>query len=643
MLQFIRDNATGWIAWGIVILIAIPFALWGIHQYVTPTSSVAVATVDGADIDYYDFQRRYARRRQELQATFGAGFADMLDDVRLRREVLERMVDSEVVVNSGVNAGMRVGDALLAGSIRSQEAFRSGNGAFSQDVYEGWLRTQGYSPGGFEESFRRSILEQQIALGISGSDFIPENGLREAVRVRLQKRTFSLLTIPAADFESPEPTDSEIGAHFERHRSEYFVPERLRLRYLEVSMSAIAAGVKADDDELRALFDAGRESFVTPEKREASHILVSVESAAGEDAVEEARARAAGFRERIVAGESFEDVAKEHSDDPGSASAGGALGFIDRGMMDPAFEEAAFALAPDEVSDPVRSNFGWHLVKVTSVQEARETTFEEVRDEVLAQYQSREAERIYVERVETLANVAYEHPESLEPAARELELPILETGYVTRDGDGDPDDPIASQPAVVAAAFSSDVLGEGNNSEPIEFEPGHIVVVRAFDHEPRRSLELDEAREEVIDALRAEAVRAAVVARGRELLASLRGGRSPDEVAADAGVEWSRFEEVGRFDGEVPEQLLDVVFRMPRPGGDGRFDGLIDDAGDFVLVSLSRVADGNVSALSDEEREDLRQALETDLGRTAYDAFVRVRRESADVEINEQNLRNFEG
>ena len=643
MLQFIRDNATGWIAWGIVILIAIPFALWGIHQYVTPTSSVAVATVDGADIDYYDFQRRYARRRQELQATFGAGFADMLDDVRLRREVLERMVDSEVVVNSGVNAGMRVGDALLAGSIRSQEAFRSGNGAFSQDVYEGWLRTQGYSPGGFEESFRRSILEQQIALGISGSDFIPENGLREAVRIRLQKRTFSLLTIPAADFESPEPTDSEIGAHFERHRSEYFVPERLRLRYLEVSMSAIAAGVKADDDELRALFDAGRESFVTPEKREASHILVSVESAAGEDAVEEARARAAGFRERIVAGESFEDVAKEHSDDPGSASAGGALGFIDRGMMDPAFEEAAFALAPDEVSDPVRSNFGWHLVKVTSVQEARETTFEEVRDEVLAQYQSREAERIYVERVETLANVAYEHPESLEPAARELELPIIETGYVTRDGDGDPDDPIASQPAVVAAAFSSDVLGEGNNSEPIEFEPGHIVVVRAFDHEPRRSLELDEAREEVIDALRAEAVRAAVVARGRELLASLRGGRSPDEVAADAGVEWSRFEEVGRFDGEVPEQLLDVVFRMPRPGGDGRFDGLIDDAGDFVLVSLSRVADGNVSALSDEEREDLRQALETDLGRTAYDAFVRVRRESADVEINEQNLRNFEG
>ena len=640
MLQFIRDNATGWIAWGIVILIAIPFALWGIHQYVTPTGSVAVATVDGADIDYYDFQRRYARRRQELQATFGAGFADMLDDARLRRDVLERMVDSEVVVNSGVTAGMRVGDALLASSIRSQDAFRSGDGAFSQGLYEGWLRAQGYSPGGFEESFRRSMLEQQIALGISGSDFIPENGLREAVRIRLQKRTFSLLTVPAADFESPEPPDSEIAAHFERHRTEYFAPERLRLRYLEISMSAIADGVKADDDELRALFDAERESFVTPEKREVSHILVSLVPGAGEDVVEEARARAAGFRERIVAGESFEDVAKEHSDDPGSASAGGALGFIDRGMMDPAFEEAAFALAPDEVSDPVRSNFGWHLVKVASVQEARETTFEEVRDEVLAQYQSREAERLYVERVETLANVAYEHPESLEPAARELELPILETGYVTRDGD--PDDPIASQPAVVAAAFSSDVLGEGNNSEPIEFEPGHLVVVRAFDHEPRRSLELDEAREEVIDALRADAVRAALAARGRELLAGLRGRRGPDEVAADAGVEWSRFENVGRFDGETSEQLLDVVFRMPRPGSAARFDGLIDDVGDFVIVSLSRVDDGAVSEMSDAEREDLRQALEADLGRTAYDAFVRIRRESADVEINEQNLRNFE-
>ena len=638
MLQFIRDNATGWIAWGIVILICIPFALWGIHQYVTPQGSVAVAAVDGTEIGHYDFQRSYARRRQELQATFGPGFAGMFDDDRLRREVLERMIDSEVVVNSGVTAGMRVGDGLLARSIQSQDAFRSGD-AFSQGLYEGWLRAQGYSPGGFEENFRRSVLEQQIVLGISGSDFVSENELRDAVRIRLQKRTFSQLTLPAAGFETPEPADSGIAAHFERHRAEYFAPERLRLRYLEVSMSAIADGVKADDEELRALFDAERGSFLTPEKREVSHILVSVESGA----VEEARARAAGFRERIVAGESFEDVAKEHSDDPGSASTGGALGFIEHGIMDPAFEEAAFALAPDEVSEPVRSNFGWHLIKVTSVQEARETTFEEVRDEVLAQYRLREAERIYVEHVETLANVVYEHPESLEPAARELELPIRETGYVTRGGGGDPDDLIASQPAVVAAAFSSDVLGEGNNSEPIEFEPGHIVVVRAFDHEPRRSLELDEAREEVIDALRAQAVRTAVTARGRELLASLRGGRSPGEVAAEAGVEWNRFEDVGRFDGEVSEQLLDVVFRMLRPGGDSRFDGLIDDAGDFVIVSLSRVDDGDVSALSDEERVDLRRALEADFGRTAYDAFIRVRRESADVEINEQNLRNFEG
>ena len=639
MLQLIRDNATGWIAWGIVILISIPFALWGIHQYVTPQGSVAIASVDGTEIGHYDFQRSYARRRQELQATFGPGFADMFDEDRLRREVLDRMVDSEVVVNSGSAARMRVGDALLARSIQSQDAFRSGD-AFSPGLYESWLRAQGYSPGGFEENIRRSILEQQIVLGISGSDFVSENGLRDAVRIRLQKRTFSQLSLPAADFESPEPEESGIAAYFERHRAEYFAPERLRLRYLEISMSAIADGVKADDEELRALFDAERGNFLTPGKREVSHILVSVEAGAGEDAVEEARARTAGFRERIVAGESFEDVAKEHSEDPGSASAGGALGFIEHGIMDPAFEEAAFALAPDEVSEPVRSNFGWHLIKVTSVQEPRETTFEEVRDEVLAQYRSREAERIYVERVETLANVAYEHPESLESAARDLELPILETGYVTRDGD--PDDPIASQPAVVAAAFSSDVLGEGNNSEPIEFEPGHVVVVRVFDHEPRRSLELDEAREKVIEALRAEAVRAAVTSRGRELLAGLRGGRRPDEVAADAGVEWSRFEDVGRFDGEVSRQLLDVVFRMPRPGGDARFDGLIDGAGDFVIVWLSGVDDGDVSALSDEEREDLRQALEADFGRVAYDAFVRVRRESADVEINEQSFRNFE-
>ena len=636
MLQFIRDNATGWIAWGIVILIAIPFALWGIHQYVTPDSSVAVAVVDDTEIGYYDFQRRYVRSRQQLRSVLGAGLIDAEADDRLRREVLEEMIDSEILVGSGMAAGMQVGDGQLAGAIQTQEAFQSGDG-FSQDLYESWLRSQGYSPVGFEEDLRRSLLERQIVFGISGSDFTSESGLRDAVRVRLQKRTFSLLTVPAAGFEGPEPTDSEIEAHFEQHRSEYKTLEQLRLRYLEISLDEIAAGIKADDEELRALFEVEPERFVTPEKREVSHILASAPLDAAADAVEQARERLVALKDRIVAGESFEDLARERSDDPGSAAGGGGLGFIERGIMDPAFEEAAFALASGQVSDPVRSSFGWHLIKVTSVHQPRGATFEEVRDQVLAQYRAREAERIYAERVETLANVTYEHPESLEAGAQALGLSIRETGPVTRDGQSD--DPVASQPAVVAAAFSIDLLDDGNNSEPIEFAPGRVVVVRAFDHEPSRNLDLAEARSEIIDALRTDAGRAAVTARARELLEDLRSGRDPDLVAADSRLEWSRFENVGRGGDGLSEQILEVAFRMPRPdGGSARFDGVIDDAGDFVIVSLSRVDDGDVSSMSDEEGRSLRRALEAGHGRTMFDAFVHGRRQTADVRIIEQNL-----
>ncbi len=636
MLQLIRDNATGWIAWGIVILISVPFALWGIHQYVTPDSSVAVATVEDAEIGYYDFQRLYARRRQQLQSILGAGLIDTTEDNRLRRDVLDGMIDSEVLIRSGMTAGMRVGDEQLASTIQTQGVFQSGDG-FSQDAYESWLRSQGYSPGGFEEDLRRSLLEQQIALGVSRSDFISAGGLRDAVRIRLQKRTFSLLTIPAADFESPEPAESEIAAQFEQHRSEYTASERLRLRYLEISMDEIASDIKADDEELRALFEAERERFVTPEKREVSHILISVPSDAGADIAEQARERLVALKDRIAAGESFEDLARASSEDPGSAAGGGALGFIERGIMVPAFEETAFALAPYQVSDPVRSSFGWHLIKVTSVQGSRGATFKEVRDQVLVQYQSREAERIYAERAETLANVTYENPESLEIGARELGLSIRETSPVTRDGQSD--DPIASQPAVVAAAFSSEVLDDGNNSEPIEFEPGRIVVVRAFDHEPPRALDFDEARVDIVAALRADARRAAVVGRGRELLAGFRSGRSPDAVAADIGLEWSRFESVGRTGGGLSERLLAVAFRMPRPDtGSAQFDGVVDDAGDFVIVSLSRVDDGDISSLSEDESRSLRQALEADIGRTMFDAFVRGRRQSTDIQIIEQNL-----
>ena len=636
MLQFIRDNATGWIAWGIVILISIPFALWGIHQYVTPDSTLAVATVDDVEIGYYDFQRRYARRRQQLQSILGAAPIDSDDEARLRRDVLDAMIDAEVLIRSAVAAGMQVGDEQLASTIQTQDVFRSGD-RFSQEAYEGWLRSQGYSPGGFEEDLRRSLLEQQIALGISGSEFISGSGLRDAVRVRMQRRTFSVLTIPAIDFEGPEPTDSEIRAHFEQHRSEYTAPERLRLRYLEISLDDIAAGVKADDEELRALFESEPERFVTPEKREVSHILVSVPSDAGEDDAAWARERLATLKNRIAAGESFEDLARENSDDPGSAAGGGALGFIERGMMVPEFEQAAFTLAPEQVSDPVRSSFGWHLVKVTSVQESRGATFEEVRAQVLAQYQSREAERIYAEHVETLANVTYEHPESLEVGARELGLAIRETGPVTRDGQSD--DPVGSQPAVVAAAFSSDVLDEGNNSEPIEFGTGRVVVVRAFDHEPSRELSLEEAWADVVDVLKADSRRKAVSERGRALLGDLRSGRDSQAVAADVGLEWSRFEDVGRIGGGLSAQLLEVAFRMPRPGfGTAQFDAMLDDGGDFVIVSLSRVDDGDISSLSDDETRSLRQTLEAGNGRTVFDAFVRGRRRSADVKIIEQNL-----
>ena len=635
MLQFIRDNATGWIAWGIVILISIPFALWGIHQYVTPEGSVAVATVDDAEIGYYDFQRQYARRRQQLRSLLGAGLIDGEEEARLRRDVLESMIDSEVLVGSAVASGMRVGDEQLASTIQTQDVFRSGDG-FSQELYESWLRAQGHSPGGFEENLRRSLLEQQIALGISQSEFLPGSGLRDAVRVRMQTRSFSLLTLPASEFEVPEPSDSEIRTYFEQHRGEYVAPERLRLRYLEISLDEIAAGVKADDDELRALFDAERERFVTPEKREVSHILVSVSSDAGEDDDARARERIVALKDRIAAGESFEDLAREHSDDPGSAAAGGALGFIERGMMVPEFEQAAFALPAGDVSDPVRTSFGWHVVTVTAVQASRNATFEEVRDRVLAQYQSREAERIYAERVDTLANVTYENPESLEAGAQELGLPIRESAPVTRDGQSD--DPVASQPAVAAAAFSSDVLAEGNNSEPIEFEPGRVVVVRAFDHEPSRDLSLDEARADVAADLHASARREAVIELGRALLGDLRGGQDAGAVAADVGLEWSRFEDVGRAGSGVSGRIVEVVFRMPRPGTSApQFDGVLDEQGDFVIVSLSHVDDGDIASLNDSETRALRRTLEADNGRAVFGAFVRARRQAADVRIMEQN------
>ena len=633
MLQSIRDRATGWVAWTIVILICIPFALWGVYDYMTPSQGVAIATVNGVEVDARRFTRLYQQQRYRLLALLGdRASAAMIDDARLREQALEQLIDDELVVQVGLEDRLRIADRRLAEAISSLPQLQSENG-FSQELYDAYLRNQGLGPLGFEFEVRRSLLIEEVISAVARAVNVSEHEYREARRLATQQRDYATLRLPVHFFRPAEVDESDVREYFDSNRQRFSSPEQVNVEYVELSRDDIARAVLVEESELRSLYEERKADYTQPAQREARHILV--ELAADADAASEtaARERIEEVSRRLAGGMSFEAAAREYSDDPGSSRRGGSLGWFSSGVMDPAFEDAAFGLVEGERSDVVRTPFGLHLIEVTGRREAGVAEFEEVRDRLREDYKLEVAEQLYFEQVEQLANLAFEHPDTLEVAAEALDVPLRETGFLSRNAD-DPQS-LAAEPRFLDAAFSPEVLEEGNNSELLEFEGALVAVLRVKEHRPSREQDFDSVREEA----RAElaAVRSAESAReaGEAIIDRLRGGEAEDALASEIGFEWSPDGSLHRAEPTPSPGLSGLVFRMPRPAaGASSYDGLAEGGGDFVVVALREVNFGG----ADDAESMSRERLAIELGRAELAATVASFRADADIVVNEENL-----
>ncbi|MDX1432556.1 MAG: SurA N-terminal domain-containing protein [Gammaproteobacteria bacterium] len=637
LLQSIRDKATGWIAWVIVILISIPFALWGIQEYLSPGGSATIAKINGTEVSVNEFHRLYQRQRMQLQAMLGPRFDPrQIDEERLRERALNDLVDGEVVLQAAIASGMRVGDAQLAQAIQSLEAFQQ-DGRFSQELYEQWLSRQGYSPEGFEYDLRRSILTEQLVSGVASSAFVTAHELDDLMRMRAQTRRFAALTVPVSRFADATVNDAAVEAYYQANMDQFVAPEEVRVEYVELAREEIAKDIGIDEEELRQRYETRKESFGTPEQREAAHILIRLPLDADEAAVKAATDELLELARQLEAGADFAELAKQHSQDPGSASQGGSLGAFGKGVMDPDFEAAAFALGVGEVSEPVRSSFGLHLIKVTGIEEARTRTFEEVRAQLERELRRERSESIFVDRLEQLANLAFEQPKSLDAAADTLGLEKRTLEWFTplpRLNQG-----LAANPDVVEAAFSADVMELGNNSEVIEVGTGRVMVLRVADHRPARQQSLEEVSARIRERLVAEKAREQAAEQGRALLARLAGGAPADEVAREAELEWSEPVQATRDAADRDAAVLETAFHMPRPAaGETVYDGVATGAGDFVIVALEQVVDGDPQAAPKDERDAAAESLALSQGRNDYQSVVRELRDEAKVEIYRDNL-----
>lgn len=633
MLQSIRERAQGWIAWFIVILISIPFALWGIQEYLGGGTESIVATVNGEEITERAFQANYQNFRQSIRQRLGQNYRpELLDEERLRAQVLESMIQEELIRQTSEDLGLVAGNHQIRARIQSIPAFQVA-GQFDKQAYERSIRQRGMTSVGFDARIREALVSEQLSNAILDTEVVTETELETFIRLRQQQREFSYLLITAADFvETVEIADGEARSHYDSHQSEYMAPAKVRVEYLELDIDRIAETLKADEESLVGYYEQHKSDYIVPEQRQASHILTLVAEDADETAQAEARALAQSALERVQGGEDFATVAKELSQDPGSADAGGDLGFFEKGIMDAAFEDTAFGMSINDISDLVRSSFGLHIIKLTAIKPETGKSFEQAKSDVEKAYLKSEAERLYYEYAERLNDLAFEDPDSLEPVAEALGMEIQVSDWIEREGGAG----IFASHKVAGAAFSDDVLIEGHNSEAIEVGAEHIAVLRIKEHEAEAVRSYESVEEEILTSLKAVKAAEEAERKGREMLDRLAQGENFDTLTQESGGTVKAKKLVGRTDNSSPAPILKKAFQLPRPGNGPAIYGeakLIN--GDFAVIALYRVEDGKEEgavALGG-DREALKSSLQRSRGNSYYRNLLQALRDSSEVRI----------
>ncbi len=630
MLQNIRDNAQGTIAKIIVAVIAITFALFGVESIVGGMQGEPeVAVVDGEEITESQYARAVEQRRRQILSQMGPqADASAIDENLLRRAVLEGLIEEQVLLNAADNKKLVISNALIDQYIRSMPAFQQ-NGRFSQEAYVATLRGAGILPLEFRQSITRELLLQQDREAIRQTAFVTDSELSRLIGLDRQTRDFAYLTIPTEQFRSQvEVTDEEIQEYYQANQDAFRLPERVALEYIELDRAALADEVKVTEQDLKVRYEQAIAELQRQEERKAAHILIEV----GEDQNrEEALARINQIQEELQAGADFAELAKKYSQDLGSANDGGDLGYVTPGIFVPEFDQALFEMRPGEVSEPVLTEFGYHLIKLEDVREQEAPTYEEMKEQLTATVRMEKAQALFEEKARLLEDVSYTAPDLEEPASV-LKVEVKESPVFSREGG----EGLFANPRLVNVAFSDEVLN-GENSSPLDIGDGKKLVVRLKQHFEPSVEPLEAVEQEIRERLVAEKAQEKAAELGAQLVAAYEQGASFEELAKQANQTWQTVDQAQRSEPSVNPDVLAEVFAMPRPqaGESGASEVVVQwfkiGLDQYVLVALKSVQDGSLESFSEAERKAIEDILVQSGGAREYLLKSQLLHQQADI------------
>lgn len=637
MLITIREKASGVIGWTVAGVIILVFAVWGIGSYFEGVSEIIVATADKIEINQQTYQQAMSDRRRRLVQMMGRNVdAELFSSTAFKRQVVEELIDTTLQNETLHASGFRISDAQLAALIQNTAVFHT-DGQFDRDRYELLVQNAGMTIQGYESYQRQQGVVDQLVRGLGQSAIVSGNSIDKAWKLLDQRRIASYTTLEFDNFlDDIQVSEAAIEKEYQANLDGYFEPASIQVDYLKLSVEDLGAKLDVDEADILRMYEDNPDRYRQPGSRSVSHILLSVSPDAADAQIDQVRRSASEIVARARGGESFASLAEVNSDDKGSAKRGGELGVIRPGTMVKPFEDAVFEMVEGEISEPVRTQYGFHVIRLDRITESTVQSLDQVRSEIKAEVRRLRAEEQFNELAEILGSTVFEQPDSLEPAADHLGVKVMRSEWFTQDaGTG-----IAEFQGVRDAAFGNEVLIDGLNSELIEIDQDNLVAVRKVDYRARRQLDLDEARPELEKRLRAVEASDRMEKAGEDLVARLKSGADWDELLIAHKLARVRLPEATETLLEPLEQVVArVVYAALVPlSGQIVYGGERISPARYAIYRLERVEFGDPANASKEDRLGVEKVLLSRWGGEMVIGWRQGLRQVAKVQIHEELL-----
>jgi peptidyl-prolyl cis-trans isomerase D len=627
MLERIREGSQGPLAMTIVGLIIVSFAVTGVGSYLGSSSTQAAATVNGEEITLNEVESAYQNQRARMEAQFGesvaAAFANETYLENFKTQVLDQLISDKLVEQQATEIGLRVSTEQIKQTIFGIDAFKIA-GQFDNDTFQAVIARQNFTPASFRDYLRKQMTTEQLSNVINGTSFSLDDEVSAVLRLQQQTRTARTLEVSAADFVSDvNVTDEEVLQYYESNLSEFDTQEQVKLSYVTLSVADLIANESVTEEDVLANYQENITAYQIPEERRVSHILIEY----GEDETASKATAQEVYALVNAPGADFAEIASQRSTDVVSAEVGGDLDFINRGDWSESFEDAAFALKTvGDISELVETEFGYHIIKLTELSPIVTTPFTEVQEELTQLLLKDKAMESFFGFQEQVANAAFEQPDSLKRVSEITNRPIIDTAFFEKTNYP----ASVNYPQVENVAFSAELIENGLNSDVLLITDEKIMVVRAIDHKPQRTLALEEVNASIVNQLTARKTQQEAVNWAENLKTKIFAGESIDEVLVAKSLELKTVENIPRFGGAVPIEMNNAIFALS-PVSQQNASVVKLGSGNVGLVILDSVQ--SVAEVKEEDLLAARQGLASNQSRNDYANFIDALKSKADIEI----------